>query len=176
MEIDFYKFCKDCKGTMCCTKPFFAFPTESERKKILEYLQAQNLSMNEAEIFVKRQSSKFITGIPYFVINKKKNGECIFLKEDKSCLIQPVKPLDCFFWPLTFEFNPNTMRWISYWAIVSSRNKSRNPGMFKDWVAKEKENMIKQIPNFSRNELIAYNSLTNIPTFEINFHNRDTQA
>jgi Fe-S-cluster containining protein len=169
MEIDFYKFCKDCKGTMCCTKPFFAFSTDSERNKILEYLQTQNLTINDAEIFVKRQSSKFVTGIPYYLINKKENGECIFLKEDKSCLIQPVKPLDCLFWPLTFEFNPNTDELDILLGDCFFTKQIKKARILKEWVAKEQENLIKQIPNFSRDDLIAYNSLPNIAKFHLIF-------
>jgi Fe-S-cluster containining protein len=167
MEIDFYKFCKDCKGTMCCTKPFFAFATEPEREKIVEYLQSQNLTIKD--IFDKRQSSKFITGLPYFLINKKKNGECIFLKGDKSCLIQPVKPLDCLFWPLTFEFNPHTNELDILLGDCFFTKQIKKLGILEEWVAKEKENLIKQLPNFSRNELIAYNSMTNISKFTLIF-------
>jgi len=169
MEIDFYKFCKDCKGTVCCTKPFYAFVTEPEREKILEYLRSKNISMKNKNIFQKRQSKEIINGITYHVIAKKKNGECIFLQKDKSCIIQPVKPLDCLFWPLTFEVDPDNNEIDILLGDCFFTREIKKLGLLDKWLVNEKENILQKIHSFNKKDLIAFNSLDNIPKFKILF-------
>ena len=167
MEIDFYKFCKACKGTVCCTKPFFAFVTEPEREKILEYLRSKKIPMKKKDIFQERQSTEIISGITYYLIPKKKNGECIFLQKDKLCIIQPVKPLDCLFWPLTLEFDPKANEIDILLGDCHFIREIEKLGILEEWVAKETEKVIQQLPNFSKNDLIAFNSMDDVPYLKL---------
>jgi Fe-S-cluster containining protein len=142
---------------------------EPEREKILEYLRSRNIPMKEKDIFQKRQSTEIVSGITYYVIPKKKNGECLFLQKDKSCVIQPVKPLDCLFWPLTLELDPDNNEIDVLLGDCFFTREIKKLGLLEEWLAKEKENILQKIHNFSKNDLIAFNSLDNIPKFKILF-------
>ena len=125
--------------------------------------------MKSKDIFQERQSTEIVSGLTYYVIQKKKNGECIFLQKDKSCLIQPIKPLDCIFWPLTFEFDPTTNEIDILLGDCFFIREIKKLGLLEEWLAKEKENLLQKIRNFSKNDLISFNSLDNIPKFKLLF-------
>ena len=156
--MDFINYCRKCENSVCCSKPFYAFATETERDNIRAYLKANNFVENNDEIYQKRVHN----GITYYVINKKNDGKCLFLKEDKSCLIQPVKPLDCQLWPITFDYKPKTNELIIYLGNCVAVKEMKKLKVLEQWVNEYKAILLNNVIKYKKDDLIAYSSLPSI--------------
>jgi Fe-S-cluster containining protein len=95
---NFFKICSKCT-IYCCqnAKP----PITPKREKIIQkYLKAQKLNI---EAPFKRNG--------YTFIKETTDNFCIFFnKENRKCLIHPVKPETCVAGPFTFDINLKTQK------------------------------------------------------------------
>jgi hypothetical protein len=78
-----------------------------------------------------------------------------------------VKPLDCLFWPLTLEFDPKANEIDILLGDCHFIREIEKLGILEEWVAKETEKVIQQLPNFSKNDLIAFNSMDDVPYLKL---------
>ncbi|MFX1294297.1 MAG: YkgJ family cysteine cluster protein [Promethearchaeota archaeon] len=155
--MEYIKICKRCKQSICCSIPFFAFVNAKEYIKIKEFLDKKKIQVNWSKIFKKEIEP------PCYLIVKNKNGECIFLQKNKTCKIHEVKPLDCQLWPLTFEFVSETKIVNLYLGNCLIIKELDNLNKLINWIASQKEFLIRNIISFNEIELIAYSSLPDIP-------------
>ncbi len=166
--MNFLKICQRCKNSDCCTIPFYAFATENERNRILEYLKAKEIHIKEKNIFQIHTNNES-NGLKTYLISKKKTGKCIFLKKDKSCLIQEVKPIDCLNWPLTYDYIQDSNELIIYLFNCLFSKTLKKLNKLNKWVELQKTELIKNLTNYSIDELVAYSSLPAISNYKVLF-------
>lgn len=159
--MDFFKFCQKCNNSVCCSKPFFAFVTEEEHEKIIKYCEDKKISINPNKIFTNFTSDSS-NGSKNYLISKQDTGQCIFLGSDKRCLIEEVKPLDCLFWPLTFDYSSETNQITIYLGDCLFTREIKKANLLNDWIETQKKNILNGISHFSKADLIAYTTLPNI--------------
>lgn len=159
--MEFIEVCKQCTESICCSKPFFAFVTETERIKILDFLKSENINIAPNKVFLYNQENNS------YVIPKEQNGKCIFLQKDKTCAIHSVKPLDCQLWPLTFEFNPQSNEITLILGECSAVKLLKVQKKLKQWLNQQKELLLKNLNSYTRIELIAYSNLPDISQYQI---------
>ena len=111
--LDFFSICSKCTDEECCMDPYYAFCGRHEIEKIQNFINKNGLDfqrsdwLDTSEIFIDGMDIKY-----YFI--KKIDGACIFLQGKRFCRIQPVKPLDCRCWPLTWDYEEYTKSLIIY--------------------------------------------------------------
>ena len=159
--MDFFKFCQKCKNSVCCSKPFYAFVIEREYEKIIKFCKEKKISIDMDKVFLDFASNSS-NGSKNYLISKKDTGQCIFLGPDKRCLIEEVKPLDCLFWPLTFDYSADANQIIIYLGDCLFVREIKKTKLLKNWIETQKTNILKGISNYSKADLIAYTTLPNI--------------
>jgi len=147
----------------CCSKPFFAFVTKDEKERITQFIISNKLDLNIDDIFIEFTVSGSSKSEVFYKIYKKDDGHCIFLKNDKSCAIQSVKPLDCQFFPLTFDYMPDSDEIIIYLGECVAVEMMRESGRLNAWIDTEFQLIFEILKKYSKSELIAYSSLTGAP-------------
>jgi hypothetical protein len=164
--MSFYAYCKKCKHSDCCSVPFFAFVSNFEKEKIIKYLKSIKNAMKDEKLFEKFKVEG-LNGEYFYKISKKNNGKCIFLRDNKSCLIQNVKPLDCILWPLTFDYMQKTKEIIIYIGNCFSITEMKRMKILNNWIQDQKKLLLSRIKEYSTSELIAYTSLYGAPNLRV---------
>lgn len=163
--MDYKKTCGKCVEVVCCSAPFYAFMTKSERDRILKYLKKHKIQDNlssTVKIFEKIQPSDSGN----YLITKKKDGKCIFLSKDNLCIIHEVKPLDCQMWPLTYEYNEDSGNLsLLIGDCLISRELMKN-NQLDDWIKEQVEILMKSFEHYKESDLIDYSKLPNVPILE----------
>lgn len=101
---DYFKVCNVCTDEECCKEPYYAFMSKGEVQKIKDYLKKENFDKKYFE-FITEENFQYKNKNYKVLSIKKINGPCIFLENNRFCMIQDVKPLDCREWPLTFDYD-----------------------------------------------------------------------
>lgn len=164
--MSFYNYCKKCKHSDCCSVPFFAFVSNIEKEKILKYLKSIKSSIKD-EVLFENFKVAGLNGEHFYKISKKNNGKCIFLRNNKSCLIQKIKPLDCILWPLTFDYMQKTKEIIIYIGNCFSINEMKRMKILNNWIQDQKSLLLSRIKEYTKSELIAYTSLYGAPNLRV---------
>ena len=164
--MDFFKFCQRCEDSTCCTKPFYAFVTQTERDKIIEYIKLKNINLDEKDVFQIYTFDK-LTKIATYLISKKSNGKCLFLKEDLTCQIQDVKPQDCLNWPLTFDYKSKSNKIIIYLGQCLFVKELEKLKQLKTWLDDSLKIMIQNLSKYNKIELMAYTTLPSVSKFKV---------
>lgn len=91
-KLDILKICKKC-GEKCC-KLGGPVISKEEKNKILK--------AGFDNFFIKSEG--------YYIIKRKKDGNCIYLKDHK-CLIHKVRPIECETWPVSAAYKWGKVRY-----------------------------------------------------------------
>ncbi len=159
-SFDYFKVCKDC--TIFCCQQFYAFLAEHEIEQIQSKLNiiTPELKDIKKEFF----ESKKIDGEKESMnarILKKIDGKCIFLKDDKICLIHDVKPFDCKIWPLTFDYFPEKNKLVIYLGSCPLTNELPN-----SWIESTIQQIKKELKKWNKKELTSYSLLCDIENYK----------
>ena len=132
---DYFKICKECTDEECCKEPYYAFLSKGEVQKIKDFLKKEKFAKKYFD-FITEEDFEY-KNKDYKVLSIKKiNGPCLFLKDERFCMIQEVKPLDCREWPLTFDYDEKNDELTIYKGVCPLSD-----ALGQDWV----EDMIERI-------------------------------
>lgn len=75
--MSFLNMCQKCTHSDCCSEPFFAFVTKTEKDKITQYIRSHKIKLKIDEIF-RLFSVQGLENETFHVIIKKKMTESVF--------------------------------------------------------------------------------------------------
>ncbi|NHI91337.1 MAG: hypothetical protein EAX96_02465 [Candidatus Lokiarchaeota archaeon] len=151
-SFDYFKICKECDDEECCKEPYYAFLSKIEILKIKEYLLANKFEKKFQNFISKGNFTYNDEKTEVFSIKKDK-GKCIFLKDNRFCMIQNVKPLDCRQWPLTFDYLEKEDKLIIYRGVCPLSDV-----LDENWIKSMIEIIKKEVKNWPLQDLAAYTS------------------
>ncbi len=162
-EFDYFSICKTCN--LFCCQIFNAFIATNEVERINEKIRKSNLDFlkNKENFFDFKLIDYDSQQLPSRLLKKNKDNKCIFLNNDKKCIIHEVKPLDCRIWPITFDYKPEENKLIIY--LGSCPLSSILP---ESWVEATINQMVNELRQFDIDQLISYSiSLSPIKDLKI---------
>ena len=162
-EFDYFSVCKTC-NIFCC-KIFHAFVATNEIERIIKKIKELDLDFlkEKCDFFDFKEIKYKDQFLPSRLLKKLKDKNCIFLNDEKKCLIHEVKPLDCRIWPITFDYKPEENKLIIY--LGSCPLTSFLP---ESWIESTSNQMISELQKFEKDQLISYSiSLSSIDDIKI---------
>ena len=161
-KYDFFKVCGTCQDEECCKEPYYAFVASNEIKRIKKRIKKLKLKVIEAEDFYEFEEIPHKNRKFKFRTIKKIAGECIFLENNRNCLIHDVKPFDCKIWPLTWDYLYEENKLVIYMGLCPLTDKMPN-----SWIESTIEKIQIELKTRTKEELIAYSLLDRDDTLEI---------
>ncbi|MHA1798533.1 MAG: YkgJ family cysteine cluster protein [Candidatus Helarchaeota archaeon] len=149
---DYYAVCKKCKDEGCCKEPYYAFSSKIEIEKIKTYMSKMKFPKEFKNFITKEKFIHHDKETEVFSI-KKINGSCIFLTDNRFCMIQDVKPLDCRQWPLTFDYIENEDKLVIFEGDCPLTNVLK-----KSWINSTIETIKNELKSWPLEDLAAYSS------------------
>jgi len=160
-SFDYFKVCKDC-NTFCCQK-FNAFLAKNEIQRIRNKLKELDLKFKDNKAnFFEFKSKNFKNQTIKIRFLKKINGKCLFLKNNKICLIHEVKPFDCKLWPLTFDYFVEENTLIIYLGMCPLTNELPN-----SWIESTIQKIEEELKKWDKNELLSYSLMSDLENYKI---------
>ena len=151
-SFDYFKTCEKCDDDECCKEPYYAFVSKGEIQRIKDYIKKEKFPEKFNDFLTKETFRYKNKDVEVFAI-KKINGPCIFLKDNRFCLIQKVKSLDCRQWPLTFDYLENEDKLIIFKGVCPLSD------VLKDgWVEFMVETIKSELKTWPLEDLAAYSS------------------
>ncbi|MHA1381881.1 MAG: YkgJ family cysteine cluster protein [Candidatus Helarchaeota archaeon] len=162
-EFDFFKICENCQDEECCKEPYYAFVAGNEIKRISEKLKGiKDINLENFSDFFIFETISYKNKTLRFRTIKKIEGSCIFLKNNRICLIHDVKPFDCKIWPITWDYFPEKNKLVIYLGDCPLSRKVPD-----SWINSTIEEIEKVLKKRTDEELIAYSILDRDETLKI---------
>ena len=149
---DYYSICEKCDDEECCKEPYYAFVSKGEIKKIKDYIKKKKFP-SEFSDFLDVEKFTFKNKEYEVFAIKKIEGPCIFLKNNRFCMIQSVKSLDCRQWPLTFDYIEEEDKLIIYKGVCPL-----SEVLQEDWIEFMVETIKSELKTWPLEDLAAYSS------------------
>ena len=113
---NYFLTCEKCDDDECCKEPYYAFASKIEIQRIKDYIKKEKFPKKFTN-FLNREKFIYKNKENEVLAIRKIDGSCIFLKDNRFCMIQKVKPLDCRQWPLTFDYIEKEDKLIIYKGV-----------------------------------------------------------